>query len=71
MLIRQLEEKDVESYWNLRLEALQQDETAFAQSYGEASTLKDPIQSVKKIFKLKMLLHLVHGKKVNLLEMLL
>jgi len=46
MEIRKLTSNDAEDYWNLRLEALQQDPEAFATTYEDAISRVDPLKSV-------------------------
>ena len=46
MEIRKLTSDDAEVYWNLRLEALQQDPEAFATTYEDAISRVDPLKSV-------------------------
>ncbi|WNB91690.1 GNAT family N-acetyltransferase [Bacillus sp. NEB1478] len=46
MEIRLLNPSDAESYWELRLEALQQNPEAFATSYEEALKRENPIEQV-------------------------
>ena len=46
MEIRKLTSNDAEDYWNLRLEALQQDPEAFATTYEDAISRVNPLKSV-------------------------
>jgi len=46
MKIRSLTSVDAEDYWELRLEALQQNPEAFATTYEDAIKRKDPIKRV-------------------------
>ncbi|MFX3675010.1 MAG: N-acetyltransferase family protein [Paenisporosarcina sp.] len=46
MEIRVLTSDDAENYWKLRLEALQQNPEAFATTYEDAITRKDPVTRV-------------------------
>ena len=46
MEIRKLTSDDAKDYWNLRLEALQQDPEAFATTYEDAISRVDPLKSV-------------------------
>jgi RimJ/RimL family protein N-acetyltransferase len=46
MEVRLLNPSDAESYWELRLEALQQNPEAFATSYEEALKRENPIEQV-------------------------
>ncbi|WP_064093426.1 GNAT family N-acetyltransferase [Rossellomorea aquimaris] len=48
MELKLLQEQDAESYWELRLEMLQQNPEAFGSSYEEALEREDPIQRVAK-----------------------
>ncbi|MFG6116878.1 GNAT family N-acetyltransferase [Halobacillus sp. MO56] len=48
MNIRLLNPFDAEKYWELRLEALQGNPEAFAQSYEEARNRENPIEGVAK-----------------------
>jgi ribosomal protein S18 acetylase RimI-like enzyme len=48
MMIRELTAKDAEEYWNLRLEALQNNGEAFAVTYEESLARINPIEGVQK-----------------------
>lgn len=48
MNIRLLKPSDAKSYWDLRLEALEQSPEAFAVSYEEAIKRENPVESVAK-----------------------
>lgn len=50
MEVRILKSSDAESYWNLRLEALEQSPEAFATSYEEAIQRKNPVELVANNF---------------------
>jgi len=49
VLIRNIQPADAESYWNLRLEALQMNPEAFGTSYEEAAqvTLSDVVKQIQ------------------------
>ncbi|MEI4803939.1 GNAT family N-acetyltransferase [Bacillus sp. NPDC077411] len=47
-MIRMLTEVDAESYWDLRLEALQKNPEAYVTTYEEAIKKEEPIQEVIK-----------------------
>ena len=51
MEVKRLKDEDAKAYWELRLEALQNNPEAFGTSYEEALHRENPIQRVKDNFK--------------------